>query len=290
MPPGVSSVAASRARARAQEKGFRLDKALWTAKQSSGFSVCSFWSLYTEGLAKQQKNKSKRRMKKTKVVQGPQLPDLPALNLASSEDDLVSVKTPIKAHQENHVSSDQPSQADENDDLVSLGSEAIDLENCDIVVLEVKEDIPRVAYAKRRCDGAGADSEGWWFKSYLSNRQQRTVINGFTSAPCQVTSGVPQGSVPGPLFFIMFMNWLIKVPLSDNTKLILYADDILLYKPVNSDQDSDAFQNWTNSHGLKLNASESCICLMNITRAKYPSRLSISVVKCLGVTISADLT
>ena len=139
MPPGVSSVAASRARARAQEKGFRLDKAMWTAKQSSsGFSVCFFWSVYTEGLAKQQKNKSKRRTKKTKVVQGPQLPDLSALNLASSEDDLVSVKTPIKAHQENpeenHVSSDQPSQADENDDLVSLGSEAIDLENCDIVV------------------------------------------------------------------------------------------------------------------------------------------------------------
>ena len=127
------------------------------------------------------------------------------------------------------------------------------------------------------------------FKSYLSSRQQRTVINGFTSAPCQVTSGVPQGSVLGPLLFIMFMNWLKKVPLSDNTKLILYADDILLYKPVNSDQDSDAFQNWTNSHGLKLNASESCICLMNITRAKYPSRLSISVVKCLGITISADL-
>ena len=108
-----------------------------------------------------------------------------------------------------------------------------------------------------------------------------------------------------PVLFIMFMNWLTKVPLSDNTKLILYADDILLYKPVNSDQDSDAFQqdvnsiqNWTNSHGLKLNASESC--LMNITRAKNPPRLSITVdgspntcvqqTKCLSVTISADLT
>ena len=92
-------------------------------------------------------------------------------------------------------------------------------------------------------------SEGWWFKSYLSNRQQRTVIDGFTSAPCQVTSGVPQGSILGPLLFIMFMNSLTKVPLSDNTKLILYADDILLYKPVNSDafqQDVNSIQNWTN--------------------------------------------
>ena len=113
MPPGVSSVAASRARA--QEKGFRLDKAMWTAKQSaSGFSVCFFWSV-TEGLAKQQKNKNKRTRKKTKVVQGPQLPHLPDLNLASSEDDLVSVKTPIKAHQENPEENHQPSQADEND-------------------------------------------------------------------------------------------------------------------------------------------------------------------------------
>ena len=61
MPLGVSSVAASRARARAQEKGFRLDKAMWTAKQSAtGFSVCFFWNV-TEGLAKQQKNKNKRK-------------------------------------------------------------------------------------------------------------------------------------------------------------------------------------------------------------------------------------
>ena len=138
MPPGVSSVAASRARARAQEKGFRLDKAMWTAKQSSsGFSVC-FKSSGAFILKDLPNSRKQKQTKKTKVVQGPQLPDLSALNLASSEDDLGSVKTPIKAHQENpeenYVSSDQPSQADENDDLVSLGSEAIDLENCDIVV------------------------------------------------------------------------------------------------------------------------------------------------------------
>ena len=134
---------------------------------------------------------------------------------------------------------------------------------------------------------------------------EQTLSTHALSTTGSHTSGVPQGPILGPLLFIMFMNSLTKVPLSDNTKLILYADDILLYKPVNSDQDSDTFQqdvnsiqNWTNSHGLKLNASKSC--LMSITHAKNPPRLSISVdgptitcvqqTKYLGVTISADLT
>ena len=143
-----------------------------------------------------------------------------------------------------------------------------------------------------------------WFKSYLSDRQQRVVLDGETSASCSVTSGVPQGSILGPLLFIIFMNSLTGLPLSPNTKLLLYADDILLYKPINSQEDSSAFQqdvdsinNWMNEHNLTLNTSKSH--LMQITRSRNPSHISIALdgtpleivrsTKYLGVTISSDL-
>ena len=71
-----------------------------------------------------------------------------------------------------------------------------------------------------------------WIKDYLSNRQQRVVLDGAMSDPVTVTSGVPQGSILGLLLFNIFMNSIANIHLSTNAKLILYADDILLYKPI----------------------------------------------------------
>ena len=62
-----------------------------------------------------------------------------------------------------------------------------------------------------------------WFKSYLSNRKQRVILDGESSALIQL---LPQGSILGPLSFIIYMNSISQVPLSPGTKLLLNADDI----------------------------------------------------------------
>ena len=71
-----------------------------------------------------------------------------------------------------------------------------------------------------------------WIASYLCNRQQYVVVDGGLSGPTSVLSGVPQGSVLGPLLFLIYINHVSSLTLTDGSKLTMYTDDILLYKPV----------------------------------------------------------
>ena len=80
-----------------------------------------------------------------------------------------------------------------------------------------------------------------WCKDYLRNRQQRVVVCRGTSDWLTVTSGVPQGSILGPLFFIIYINDLPGV-VSDGNKIVLYADDSKLYKVIHSVHDQECFQ------------------------------------------------
>ena len=69
-----------------------------------------------------------------------------------------------------------------------------------------------------------------WFKSYLSNRKQYVEINGKTSPYANITTGVPQGSILGPLLFIIYMNDIASV--TDHFHSVLYADDTSLLEPL----------------------------------------------------------
>ena len=117
-----------------------------------------------------------------------------------------------------------------------------------------------------------------------------------------VTSGVPQGSILGPLLYIIFMNSISKLQLLPGTKLVLYADDILLYKPVNCEA-SNYLQNDVDTifilaHSLTPNHSKTK--LLNITRSRQPVSIDLKInghqirpsatVKYLGVTLSSNLT
>ena len=65
-----------------------------------------------------------------------------------------------------------------------------------------------------------------WFASYISNRTQVVKFQNTTSDSLQITTGVPQGSILGPLLFLVFINDLPKVLEHSNT--YLFADDTII--------------------------------------------------------------
>ena len=78
-----------------------------------------------------------------------------------------------------------------------------------------------------------------WIEGFITNRRQRVIINGCTSGWADVASGVPQGSISGPLLFLIYIND-ISEGLSTDCKL--FADDCTLFGEVNSRRDALAIQ------------------------------------------------
>ena len=73
---------------------------------------------------------------------------------------------------------------------------------------------------------AGLDPK--WFESYLQDRKQNVFINGFPSGFETIKTGVPQGSILGPWFYLLYSNDIPSCINSITTKMLLYADDTIL--------------------------------------------------------------
>ena len=98
-----------------------------------------------------------------------------------------------------------------------------------------------------------------WMRSFLTGRIQRVCIDGAASSPCDVTSGVPQGSVLGPLLFIIYIND-IGAHLSPGTHMRLFADDALLYRHTDTfddhitlQKDLDHLMDWAETWRMEFN-------------------------------------
>ena len=111
-----------------------------------------------------------------------------------------------------------------------------------------------------------------WINSWLSQRTQRVVVDGESSEFIRVMSGVPQGTVLGPLMFLLYIN-----DISNNltSHIRLFADDCIIYRTISSPEDPlhlqedlDRIFNWTTRWQMQLNIQK-CVVLQ-CTRSHFP--------------------
>ena len=146
-------------------------------------------------------------------------------------------------------------------DSVSSGHQS------DVVYLDIKKAFDSVSHSilLTKLWSAGLCGATWrFFVAYLSGRRQCVRVGSCVSDLLPVTSGVPQGSILGPLLFILYINDLPAVPI--HSSLLLFADDSKCRRKIQSIEDSQLLQSdlcrlceWSHSSGLIFNSSKSCV-------------------------------
>ena len=134
---------------------------------------------------------------------------------------------------------------------------------------------------KLKCYGISGNNLNWC-ADYLSNRMQRTLANGVLSPECKISCGVPQGSVIGPLFFILYVNDIQFAVRGSNTQL--YADDTVIYvtgadKNVAAHKLQPAlnqFSMWCKANKLTLNVAKTKLAVFG-TRFKVKKARDVVV-------------
>ena len=113
-----------------------------------------------------------------------------------------------------------------------------------------------------------------WFKDYLTEHTQRVVLENAASHWSPVTSGVPQGSILGPLLFTLFINDLLDKA-AYGVKVALYTNDTKLYRNVSSAEHCDLIQDtlsnmhiWLQHNNIRFNTSKCKV--LTVTRRKTP--------------------
>ena len=118
-----------------------------------------------------------------------------------------------------------------------------------------------------------------WIQSFLVGRTQSVVLEGGCSDEVPVSSGVPQGSILGPILFLLYINDLFN---NVQSQVRLFADDTTVYLTINHPSDAsslqkdlDLLQRWEVKWDMEFNPSK-CLVL-HITRTRAPIKTSYTM-------------
>lgn len=146
------------------------------------------------------------------------------------------------------------------------------------------------------------------FKNYLSGRSQKVKYGNSVGTPLNISCGVPQGSILGPLFFTIFINGIFKLKLIGNIQL--YADDMALVYTCNTikelfdsmNKDLVIINNWLENSKLLININKTNYILFktrnkftNANLSDYTVNLNNTIINCvtdvefLGLKLDEDL-
>jgi hypothetical protein len=138
-----------------------------------------------------------------------------------------------------------------------------------------------------------------WCESFLSNREQRVVIHGNSSQWAKVTSGVPQGSVLGPLLFVIFVNDL---PNAVTSCIQLFADDAKLFRCIRTPEDQahlqedlDRMEEWTKTWKMYFNPTKCQVMQIGSRIPEHTYKLcqqdleTTDTIRDLGILVSRNL-
>ena len=123
-----------------------------------------------------------------------------------------------------------------------------------------------------------------WLANYISDRSQVVQLGDSTSNPFSVVSGVPQGSVLGPLIYIAATSSLQDLTLSRGSHIIAYADDVLVIKPImqtcdilHLQDDLSAVASFFENRGMKLNSKKTTFLTCSLDRRVSNEQRSVVV-------------
>ena len=133
----------------------------------------------------------------------------------------------------------------------------------DVIYLDFSKAFDKVPHARliKKAEGMGFGSQiTLWIQDWLKGRTQRVVLNGSFSDWSDVNSGVPQGSVLGPLLFLLYVN---DMDCGLETKISKFADDTKIFHEVSSSSEHVKIQSdlqklveWSNTWQMKFNADK----------------------------------